>query len=441
MSISHQASTGSPAASAQGTTSINVSYPAGVAAGRIAILIASVKLSSATFGTVTGFDLIGTQTGGTGTSANDAGTTRVGVWYRVLTGSESGSVNVTNDTGVSSCGAMSIYTGTAGGWATPAFVAGSDTGHGANWSAACGAWAATLNVDDMLVVANSTDTDAAQTITSPTITQTGATFGARTQRNASLSTSGTDSGAYSWDASVTAGSANAPTWTHTSATSTCGATVIVRLREVTVVNGTGDGSFTFSGTGAGTKDVSGAIANAVTFTATAAGVRDTAGQAVSTVAFSGTGVGTKDVSGSIATGLTFTGSASGEPATPQTVEGQASGALTFTGSALGEVDHTGVVAGSYTFTATGSGVRGIEAPASAAVTFDGSATGTVQGQGNDVEGTALAGFTFTARIVIEAGVGPPVASAAAPGRVTSSTVRGLYSSSTPNPVYASSNGS
>lgn len=233
MTVSHQGSLGSPAGSAQGSTSISVPYPSGVLAGRIAILEASVKLSTAIFGEVENFTLITSHPGGTGGSANDAGTTRVGVWYRILDGSETGSVTVTNDAGVSSAGAMSIYGNTLGGWATPIAVVGSDDSHGADWSASLSSWAASLAAGDRLVIVNSTDTDAVQSITAPTITQTDATFGTITQRNALRSTTDTDCACYSWDVSVTTGSANAPTWTHTSATSACGATVIVRLREVT----------------------------------------------------------------------------------------------------------------------------------------------------------------------------------------------------------------
>jgi len=231
MAINHEGSTGNPAASAQGTTSISVAYPTGVAAGRIALLFAAVKLNTASWSAVTGFDLIAEQAGGTGASANDAGTTRLGVWKRILDGSEAGSVTVTNTGGVSSAGAMSIYSGGLDTFALD-FVLGSDTAHGANWSAACGSWPATLLNGDMIVVANSTDTDTGQLISAQTITQLGATFGTRTTRNQSKSTSGTDSGCYSFDASVTGGSADAPTWTHTSSTSSCGATIMIRLREV-----------------------------------------------------------------------------------------------------------------------------------------------------------------------------------------------------------------
>jgi hypothetical protein len=216
-----------------GSTSMAIAYPTGVAAGRLAIIHGSVKLSSSTWGAVSGWTLIGEATGGTGTSANDAGTTRVGLWARVLDGTETGSVTVTNTGGVSCAGAMTILSNATGSWDYATFVTGADTTHGANWSATCGAWGSALAANDWVYVANSTDTDIAQSITAPALTQTGATFGTFTLRNRRLSTTGTDSGAYAWTASVTTGSSNAPTWTHTSTTSTCGATIVARIREVT----------------------------------------------------------------------------------------------------------------------------------------------------------------------------------------------------------------
>jgi len=387
MTIAHEGSTGSPAASAQGTTSISVAYPSGVAAGRIAILVAAVKLSGAVFGTVTGFTPIGTQAGGTGASANDAGTTKVGVWYKRLTGSESGSVTVTNDVGVSSAGAMSIYSATTGIFHDPVLVSGADTTHGADWSAGCGAWATTLLPNDMLVAANSTDTDAAQTITSPAITQTGATFGARTQRNASRSTSGTDSGAYSFDASVSTGSANAPTWTHTSATSTCGATAIVRLREG--VTGTGLGAFTFGSTASGVPGVVGAAVKAVTFGSTAAGVPGVVGATTAAFTFGSTAQGVAGVVGAALGAFTFTGAASGDVETPGP-EGQAAGVFTFAGAASGVPGVIGQGAGAFTFGGTGSGIPGVVGSTTAAFTF------TSTGQGvTGVVGATTAAFTFT----------------------------------------------
>jgi hypothetical protein len=233
MTISFSGGTGSPAASAQGSTSISVAYPAFVAAGRIALLYACVKLDTATFNTtITDWNFIGEQAGGTGSAANDAGTTKIAAWYRILDGSESGSVTVTNTGGNSSSGLMDIYQGTVGGWAVPEFVGGADTTHGTAWSVTGGTWANALAVGDWITLPMSTDTDIAQSITSRALTQTGITWAGNFFRSRSLSTTGFDSGVYSFDWNVTAGSnTNAPTNVHTSGTANCGAQLFIRLRE------------------------------------------------------------------------------------------------------------------------------------------------------------------------------------------------------------------
>jgi hypothetical protein len=237
VTISYSGGTGSPAAADQGSTTISVAYPTGVATGRIALLHTTAKLSGAVFGSApAGFTFVGEQAGGTGASAADAGTTKIGTWFRVLDGTETGSVNISTDSGESMAGWMDIRQGTVGGWATPILVGGSDATHAADWSVTFGAWADALAVDDWVVGAMSSDTDVVQSITGRTLTQSGITFGGNFFRSRSLSTTGNDCGGYSFDWSVTAGSnANAPSYTHTTGTSQCGAMALVRLRETTGV--------------------------------------------------------------------------------------------------------------------------------------------------------------------------------------------------------------
>lgn len=235
MAITHQASTGIiTSATAQGSTSMAVAYPAAVAAGRMAVLIGAVKLSTATWNALAGWTLVVQATGGTGASAADAGTTRVGVWIRTLDGSESGSVTVTNTGGESCAGAMSIYSSGTGYWSVILPInSAADTTHGTNPTAVGTTWTAALAVDDLVVWGWSNDTDANKISSLPTITQTSATFGAVTHRNQTLSTTGNDSGMNSWDAPVTAGNANAPTVGFTSGISQCGAFGLIALREGT----------------------------------------------------------------------------------------------------------------------------------------------------------------------------------------------------------------
>ena len=213
---------------------MTVAYPSGVAAGRKAVLFASVKLSTATWGTVTGFTLVGQATGGTGASANDAGTTRVGVWERTLDGSESGSVTVTNTGGVSCAGAMSIYTSSLGGWAPITFVTASDTTHGTNPTGDqrhLGIRAGGRRPGGCRVLERHRRRQGRQRHQHD---PDGDHVRHRHPPQPDPLSSGTDSGVNSWDAAVTSGgSTNALTTTMTSAVSSCGAFVAVRLREAT----------------------------------------------------------------------------------------------------------------------------------------------------------------------------------------------------------------
>jgi hypothetical protein len=234
VTIAHEGSSGIETVStAKGVSSTTVAYT-NVAAGRLALLFCTIKLGSALFSTTppTGWtSVVDSGSGGTGTTAADVGTTRVGVWYRVLDGTETGSVTVVAAGSESMAGGMSVYSSSLGTWTAPIAVIGNDTGHGTNRSCVCGAWASALAAGDWVATAFASDTDTNPSITSPTITQTSATFGTVNTRNVRLSSSGNDTGLYTFDASVTTGNANAPTIGFTTATSQCGPGVAIRLRE------------------------------------------------------------------------------------------------------------------------------------------------------------------------------------------------------------------
>lgn len=235
MTIAHEASTGVESSStAKGTTSTNVAY-GGVAAGRRALLFASAKPSTVTWPAITGWTNIVDLAGGTGVenTADDA-PTRLGVWYRDLDGSESGSVTIT-PTGSPNCvvGAMSTYSTTTSWDGAPAAVTGDDATHGASYSAAAGAWAATLAAGDLVAVGRASDNDNTGAKSNFALTQTGASFSGLAYRNNQLNSSGSDVCVVSTDCAVTTGSANAPTFSHDHAggAQSCGAFAAVRLRD------------------------------------------------------------------------------------------------------------------------------------------------------------------------------------------------------------------
>lgn len=233
MTISQVASTGvTTTTAARGTTTNSCAY-VGVAAGRMAVLTAACKPSTGTFTDPTGWIPITNATGGTGTNAADTGLSRIAKWYRVLDGTETGSVSVVSTGGVTTA-VMDVYSGTVGAWAVPVSVVGSDATHGTNASAACGAWATVTAVGDMIHCGYATDTDDTGAITSPTITQTSVTFGTVTARSRFGNSDGNDNTVFTWDALISTGAnTNAPTLGLTWAASSCGAVAALRLREAT----------------------------------------------------------------------------------------------------------------------------------------------------------------------------------------------------------------
>lgn len=234
MTITFVGGTGiSTTGAARGTTSTTVAYN-NVSAGRLALLTVGIKPNTGTITDPSGWTKVGEQAGGTGTNAADTGQTKVAVYYKVLTGSETGSVTI-NATGGSIQGVMDVFSKTLGSWDVGVFVAGSDSSHGTNFSAVCGTWASDgLNTTDHVFVAQCGDTDDSTTATSaPTLTQTSVTFGTVTGRSQIRNTSGNQGMTYTWSAAVNTGAtnANAPTAGFTWSVSSCGPAMVLRLRE------------------------------------------------------------------------------------------------------------------------------------------------------------------------------------------------------------------
>lgn len=223
------------AKSSGGTTTVSVAYPASPGSGDIAICGRVGWLNSITFTDEAGWTPQGSATGGTGTSA-DAHTVGVRADTRELSGSETGSV--TFDQGGTISGAMGVmarYTkDPAKGWSI-ANNGDADTSHGAN--RAFPGTVLDLAPGDVVVAIVATDTDTALTITSPTFTATGITFGTVTRRTPATAgvLTGVDGNVEIFDVDVVSGSGSVSVaFSFTTATSQCGAVQYVRLREVVV---------------------------------------------------------------------------------------------------------------------------------------------------------------------------------------------------------------
>jgi hypothetical protein len=243
VTISHAGSTGILTATTDAAP-YDVAWPTGVAAGRLAIMwIANITLAAEVDLTSIAdeWEIIGTLTGGDPghtepPAVGDANRSRITALYRVLTGAETGSFTLnTSPASSSACAVIDIYSTDASGFdLPPAFVSGSDDTHGNDRSITCGAWSSTLAAGDWVAFGTASDRDSGTVaISAQAITQSGATFGTVTNRSRNLNGTGNDSGVYSFDASVTAGTANAPTVSYTQASTgtQCGPGIVVRLRE------------------------------------------------------------------------------------------------------------------------------------------------------------------------------------------------------------------
>lgn len=219
------------AKSTGGTTTTAVAYPTPVSAGDFLILADCGWPSSAGVNAIGGWSV--TQlAGGTGIAVDDH-TTTVAAFRKEAAGGETGTVTVTRGgTPTGQLGVMARYTRTGPAWQTAATATGTDNTHGADRSITTGT--VDLAPGDMVVLAVAVDTDTALTITSPTLTASGITFGTVNRRTSGVGdVVGEDGNIELFDALVVSGTGTvAVTFAFTTATTQCGPVVLTRLREV-----------------------------------------------------------------------------------------------------------------------------------------------------------------------------------------------------------------
>lgn len=125
----------------------------------------------------------------------------------------------------------------------------------------------------------------------------------------------------------------------------------------TTVNGTADGTFTYTGAATGTVDHPGTIASTFTYTAPAVGIRTVLGTADGSFAYAAPAAGLVTVLGQADGTFTYTAPASGT----RSVTGTADGTFTFAGPAVGTVGNaatiSGIAAAVFLFTAAAVGHR------------------------------------------------------------------------------------
>lgn len=212
------------------------SYPT-VAAGDMLLLFVGTKPDTAQFGsTPTGWRYLGGLSGGTGTSGIDTGPMRVEVFYRIATGSETGTLTVSHPSNNVSAAQIVRVRNATGEWLID-WGFGNDSSAGASISASATMSGNTTVANDMFVTCFVTPTDNA-TYASHAFSQTGITWGTITELNEWATSSGQDMGGVICYGSASSGTSSSTTFTYTATasgttTNVAGPLAAVKVREVT----------------------------------------------------------------------------------------------------------------------------------------------------------------------------------------------------------------
>jgi hypothetical protein len=239
MTISFGSKTTTPAV---GSTSLSVAYPSSISAGDLLVLCISNKYDPNYPSTPSGWTYVTTYWGSNGASGTDAGSACASVFYKVASGSESGSLAVTITSGNSAIGVILRFTKTSGNWSV-SYTGGYDSTVGTDWSISGGS----LYTDSLVkyLVVSSINSDAA-TFTSEALTQTGVTFATGTEHYDTGTTTNDDCALVVWEQGITSGSGSgsisyAMTASGSKNNYPAGGTLILRLAETLVKSVTGAG--------------------------------------------------------------------------------------------------------------------------------------------------------------------------------------------------------
>lgn len=366
---------GTPTATTQPTNFINPTPPAGWQSGDLSLMYVAIRDATAGIPTsISGWTHLFTTSGGSGTFANDTGTSRIAVFYRFDSPVAPGNIAFTSVPASSSAGAViHIYQKSAGyDWDLSSFTSVADNTQSSNYQATVGGSDLNLAAGDLLAFCEIFSSDGG-TVAGETITVTGCTMGALTIRGERAISVGFDCRLRPGDVPVLSGTSSAaPVHAYTNLQGGTGVTAMVRLREVASVI-TGTGASTLAGvtaSGVGTETISGSAVSALEdVTSAATGTEDIPGAGSSTLTgVTASGSGTETVSGagtSTLDGATLV--ASGAEAISGT------GAPTLDGAAL-VASGSESIAGSATSTLDGATLV-----ASGAEAITGAASSTLEG--------------------------------------------------------------
>lgn len=226
---------GSIGATSDGTTSIATAYPASIAADDLLLYFVGSKFKTSSHSVPSGFALLDNDTAGTGSEfGSDTSSVVASVFRKFATGSESGTEACTITTGNVAQGIIARVTRSGGvGFVIDATTARWVTDN-TNPLNVTFDDAISFAVDDYVMVFVGTNTDATTGVTGVSLTASGATISAATQRARTATLTGGDMHVYLCDFTVTAGSSSvAPTFQMTKSGSTQGEgpVILVRIRE------------------------------------------------------------------------------------------------------------------------------------------------------------------------------------------------------------------
>lgn len=389
------------------STSISPTYPSGLAAGDLVLLITHTKPSTATPTTPADWTLIDTVTGGAGTQGAGTGATRMTVFARTVpSGGLTGSQAVTVTGGSSLVAHMRAYRATGANLVYDVGLVSWSVGTASTSIGGSTGSLALAAKDDVVIVAGTTD-DQSTSLAVSAVAMSGVTFSALASdpNGTVINAQGNDISAVAYRATVTAGSGSGPaTVTAASSSSETAMGIVFRVRgtaDVVALSGSGTGTWTFAGTATGRKTPRGSGSGAWSFTGASTGRRPAGGAGTGTAAYAGTATGATARRGTAAGTATWSGLATGIT----TRGGNAASGWSFSGTATGAMPRHGSAAGAFSFTGTAAGSAVRRGSAAGNWSSSGSAVGASARRGTGSGTWHFLGVALSGNVRVGAGQG------------------------------------
>jgi hypothetical protein len=225
---------GTIGATSDGTTSLATAYPSSIAADDLLLYFAASKYGGTSHSVPSGFALLDGEEAGIGSNIADSGSVVASVHQKTATGSESGTEALTVTSGNVAQGMIARITRSGGVGFQVAATRARWTTDSTNPLSVTFDEAVGFEPGDYVLVFVGLNTNATTGVTSPSLTASGATFSAFTQRAFTSTGTGGDMAVFLTECSVSSGSSSAvPSFQMTKSGSTQGEgpVLLVRVRE------------------------------------------------------------------------------------------------------------------------------------------------------------------------------------------------------------------